>query len=252
MTIEMGQTQFWKKAEFVKPLTAEPLKRVKTELPAVRPEDFINQNADQNFGEFEFQEIIRVTGYNAEVMRSHGCGISAVYMAMKTVGNEDFKLKYDSVGKFALDALSFHQNDLVVGEERIIGTPVFNLKSGWYHDALVYCAINLGGVNSFRMENLDSFENVLSVIQQGNTNNDEALAVISVRNEHWRLKAEKSSVSTHMVLLNGFDFSQSGELTRVRVADSYVASEPRINAWLDVTDEMRKSFTGRALFFEKK
>ncbi|PIU03645.1 hypothetical protein COT44_02025 [Candidatus Shapirobacteria bacterium CG08_land_8_20_14_0_20_39_18] len=250
----MGEKIFWKKAEFVKPLPVEPLKRAKTELPTVRSEDFINQNTDQNFGEFESQETIRLTGYNAEVMRPHGCGISAVYMALRTIGSGNFKSKYDSVGKFALDALSFHRNDLVQGDERIIGTPVFNLKSGWYHDALVYCAINLGGVNGFRMENLGSFENVLNVVQQQRleSGHNEVLAVVSVRNNHWRLKTERSSISTHMVLVNGFDFSEDGQLTRIRVADSYVANEPRINTWMEVTDEISKSFTGRAMFFAKK
>lgn len=238
----------WRRLEFLRNFSVENSIKVTTELPLINKADHINQNADGNFNEFETQDIIDLTGYNAEVMRPHGCGISAVFMALRTIGSNDFKLKYDTVGKFTVDTLAFHKNDFITNTERVVGTPVFNLKSGWYHDALVYSAINLGGINGFRMEELDGYDSVFNVIKQIGSNN--CLAIVSVNNMFWRLKTEKSSVSTHMIVLNGFEYSKKGELSRIRVADSYAADLdfPKINTWIDVTDDIKKAFTGKAIF----
>jgi hypothetical protein len=249
LLINDGEKPFWRKDEFLKTGfdSIEIKERTKLEFPMVADTNFIDQNANANFVEFEDFKTISTTGYNAEVMRAHGCGISAVYMALRTIGSDSFKSNYKTVGRFAASALSFHRNDLQLDDKKIVGTPVFNLKSGWYHDALIFLAKEIGGVEGFRMEN-QNLEKISSTLKFLKTKYNDVLFVASVHNEYWRLKTEKSSVSTHMVLINGIETISDGSVSKIRVTDSYVPDRPKINMWLDVDDRICKAFTGKVIF----
>lgn len=248
--IGTGDIPKWTRGQFIKSPRYERVVARLIEMPLVNPEDHIDQNSDNNFSEFESNEVIATTGFHAEEMRSHGCGISATYMALRTISDTSFRRKFETVGHFTMSILSKHKNDSFNDGQTIIGTPVFNLRSGWYHDALVYSAIHEGRVGGFRVEDIPTLENIgeisAKLIDQSH---NKIISIISVKNEFWRLKTERSSVSTHMVLVNGFDFDEEGCLRRIRVTDSYVSREQKINFWLDVTDNIAMAFTGKAIFF---
>lgn len=262
MTIEIPVTPFkdrvispnqkptWTKGEFVRAIENVATKGVGTaEGPLVDDSYHVNQLANDNFSEFEEETTIGLTGINAEVMRPHGCGISAVYMALEAIGKDGFRSKFKTVGEFAIAVLGFHRNDYVEGGIRNVGTPVFNLSSGWYHDALVYAAETYGGVVGFRVEGVDDLTKVGVEFQTLAKDHQSVMSVISVRNSYWRLKTEKSSVSTHMVVVNGYKFSEDGDLVGMRVTDSYVSDHAKINEWIDVDDRIKQAFTGKAMFF---
>lgn len=244
---------FWERGQFLR--NFETLERVSglIELSAMDENDFVDQNTNTNFEEFENQEVINLTGYSAEVMRAHGCGISSVYMAIRALLRDDFPSEINTVGMMAIRALSNHRNDFIGPKgERVVGTPVFNLKSGWYHDALVYVGLELANLDSFRCEKLPGLASVGEICAKSIREFGRGIiTVISVDNKHWRLRSEKSSVSTHMVAVNGFRFLENGKLDEIRVADSYVSTKPKINEWIKVTDDVELAFTGKAIFFQK-
>lgn len=222
------------------------------EGPFLLDEDHINQKDDKSFVEFESLEVRRRTGAEAELMRGHGCGISSVYMAMEMIGKEEFKSKYPTVGKFAEAALSMHRDDYVddAGVRRV-GTPVFNDRDGWYHDALIHSAITFGGIEGRRQEHVPSLESVGAKFHEYLKGFRNVVAVASVYNKGWRLPTEPKSPSTHMIVINGFRFGDDGVLKAIRVSDSYVSSHTRINEWTDVDERIRNSFTGRVMYFYK-
>lgn len=239
----------WTKGQFLKSPNIEHTISKTIDLPLVNPDDHVDQNSNNNFFEFELRGIVETTGFHAEVMRSHGCGISATYMALRTIADRSFNDKFTTVGQFTLSALSNHKNDLVQDGQVVVGTPVFNLRSGWYHDALVFSAMHYGKVDGFRIEDSPSLENVGEICADLIEDPEKkVISIISVRNEFWRLATENTSVSTHMVLVNGFEFADDGFLKRIRITDSYVSEDSKINTWIEVTENVRKSFTGKAIF----
>lgn len=222
------------------------------EGPLLLDADHINQKDNKSFIEFEGLDVRRRTGAQAELMRGHGCGISSVYMAMEMIGKDEFKSKYSTVGKFAETALSMHKDDYVDDAGvRHVGTPVFNDKDGWYHDALIHTAITFGGIGGRRQEHVPSLEAVGAKLNDYLKGFRDVVAIISVRNTDWRLPTEPMSPSTHMIVINGFKFGDDGVLKSIRVCDSYVSDHARINEWMDVDERVRKSFTGRVMYFYK-
>ncbi len=252
VVISENEKPTWRKGEFLRKIDEFEIKPKDIVGPVlIPPELHINQNGKLSFKEFEEGEIIRKTGYHAEVMRSHGCGITSVYMALSALAGREFVSRFGTVGEFAIEVLGLHKNDRVEGKERVVGTPVFNIRSGWYHDALVYVAIHFSGVSGFRLEGISGLEKVAGQMKKLLDEGKETLVVISVSNGFWRLPTEPESVATHMVVVNGFKFDENGGLAEICVTDPYVVGKPKINQWIGVDDRIRKAFTGRALFFYK-
>ncbi len=250
--IPANEEPVWRRGDFLRPIEETKTRPESIVGPVLIDLDhYINQNSNSSFVEFEEERVIAQTGYHAEVMRSHGCGVSSVYMVLSTLAGEDFLSQFRTVGEFSIAVLSLHKNDRVEGEKRIIGTPVFNLRSGWYHDALVYSAIHLAKILGFRVEGVSELEKVAGQMQRLLDEDKKAMVVISVSNEFWRLPTETKSVATHMVVAGGFKFDRYGGLEEICVTDPYAIGKPRVNEWIKVDDRIRKAFTGRALFFYK-
>jgi len=218
-------------------------------LPEVLPGLYINQNGNVSFVEFENKGVVDHTGYSAEEMRSHGCGISVLHMCLGTL-SDNYQKTFKSVGALAIHALSHHRNDFVVnGVVTRVGTPVFNLKTGWYHDALVHTAIETTQLDVFRLENLQGMEEIV-VIANGLINDGKCpLVILSVKNKFWRLKNEPESMMTHLVIVNGFNFDNDGNLKEIRVTDPFALNQgKKLNQWVEVNERVREAFTGRAIF----
>lgn len=241
------EVPLWRKGQFLKEINVDlELKGCRVESISIPPSCFINQNSDDNFKEFEDAGVIEEVGYPGEVFRSHGCGISSLYMALRVL-NDEFGSRFKTVGEFTLVVLRLHRNDNVVGGIRYIGTPVFNLRAGWYHDALVYAARHFGKVDGFRVED-ESLEGVGNQFGNLLAGGKKALVVASVSNVFWRRGTEPASIATHIIVINGFEFDEVGAVKAVRVTDPYVYGNPRINEWVTIDDSLKKAFTGRAIF----
>ncbi len=246
-----NEKPFWSKGEFLKSIDEEIETKTRLVVGPVLVGCHINQNDNLSFKKFEEEEVIKKTGYHAEVMRSHGCGISSLFMVLFNLAGKEFRSKFKTVGEFAISVLGLHRNDRVEEGERIIGTPVFNLHAGWYHDALVYAAVHFAGISGFRVEGVFELEKIAGQMKKLLDEGKEALVIISVSNKFWRLPTETSSIATHMVVVGGFEFDEYGKLKRICVTDPYVGERAKINEWVEVDDRIREAFCGKALFFYK-
>ncbi|MBI2007542.1 MAG: hypothetical protein HYS83_02490 [Candidatus Blackburnbacteria bacterium] len=246
------KNQQWRRGEFLRPKPKET-KRIKGNeliLPEVKPEFYINQYG--GFDEFEHAAVVETTGYNAQDMRRHGCGISVLHMVNSSIGSNEYRDKIKTVGELAQNILALHRNDLLDNYGNVVkrGTPVFNLRSGWYHDAMLYFSKIHAGLDVYRYEDLGSFDEVGqecdSIVQGGK----EPLVIISVKNHFWRIEGEPESILTHQVILNGFRFNGKGEVTEFRATDPFSPNGvPKLNQWLKVDERIKQAFTGRVMFF---
>jgi hypothetical protein len=210
---------------------------------------YINQLSDSNFTEFEEKDVVSETGYCVEDIRAHACGISSLYMAISAL-NKNTKV---SVGELTIKALEMHRNDLKENDKLVKrGTPVFNLKNGWYHDALIYIGQE-SGIEGVRTEN-QTVETVAAELNRNNIElNTVSVAVLSLDNSHWRLPDEPKSSATHMVVVSGAKFDSEGELKELCVTDPYAPKgEPKVNQWVPYDERFRSSFTGKAMIFQKR
>jgi len=206
----------------------------------------IYQNEPGSFKEFETEAVVNRTGYSAVEMRSHGCGISALYMATRSLAPVTFIEQFPTVGLFAQQALKLHRNDVTVfgGKIRKVGNPVFNLKGGWYHDALCFLAKS-SGLKASRYEGA-SLEDCVSEIKSDT--GVKKLHILSFRNSGWRLNGDSSVVTTHMVVVSGYRIKQ-GKVMEMCITDSHIEADLKLapNRWIEVTEEIDAAFTGRFL-----
>lgn len=256
--IELDENPKWRgggESEFLK--IPPPDRQVETNsrellMPEIYPKVYINQLATENFEEFNKGAVIEQTGYNSELMRAHGCGISVLQMVNATLGGENYIQHYPKVDKLAITLLAEHKNDLVdqAGNRIKRGTPVFTLQTGWYHDAMLYGAKALAGLEVFREENLTSLNQVAKECVELRNQDKKAMVIISVRNNHWRIKGEPTSVATHLVIVNGFKFDENRDVSEIRITDPFTPNgRPKLNQWVEVDERVKQAFTGRALFF---
>lgn len=243
--IDIGETPLWLKGQFTRELEVRPLVDCRVEY-LLSEEHYVDQNGNNRFTRFEKGPIIDLTGYSAEQIRPHGCGVSATFMCLSAI-SEKFSERVASVGQLALEVLELHRNDFVGNGTVIKGTPVFNLRSGWYHDGLIYTAKKFEGIDAYRTEDT-SIEAVIGQLQSENQGG-KAGAVISVYNKHWRLEGEPESVATHLVAITGYNI-EDGCLKSVLVNDSFAHNgQPKLNQWVTVDDRFKDAFTGRAMIF---
>lgn len=251
--ISVHENPQWERGEFLrqKPKEDKGIREGELILPEVKRESYINQH--DGFTEFESASVVEATGYNAQDMKRHGCGISVLHMVNSTIGSREYWRKIKTVGELAENILKLHKNDLLDAHGNIVkkGTPVFNLKSGWYHDALLYFSKMYAGLEVYRYEDLESLDVVgqecNSIVQSGKK---EPLVIISVKNQFWRIQGEPESILTHQVIINGFRFNGEGKVTEIRVTDPFSPNGiPKLNQWLKVDERIKQAFTGRAMFF---
>lgn len=249
------ENPLWGREEFLRPKSkeSEGVKESELILPEIKHEFYINQY--DGFTEFESASVVEATGYNAQDMRRHGCGISVLHMVNSSIGSDEYRGKIKTVGELAKNILKLHKNDLRDAYGNIVkkGTPVFNLKSGWYHDAMLYFSKTHANLRVYRYENLEGFNEVgqecYNIVQSGK----EPLVIISVKNQFWRISGEPESILTHQVILNGFRFNEEGKVTEIRVTDPFSPNGlPKLNQWLEVDERIKQAFTGRAMFFVAK
>jgi hypothetical protein len=222
------------------------------ELIKTLPESFVDQKARKSFIEFEDEKIVEKVGYNAIEMRAHGCGISALHTVLSTLDPEKYRSQIKSVGELAIYSLSLHTNDYRQNGNTINrGNPVFNLRAGWYHDALLYIASQLISCDVSRYENIYGWQQLAQVLDVNKKDYEATLAIASVSNKSWRTKEEPSSISTHLVVLNGCEVT-AGIVSGVSVTDSFVwNNEPHINQLIPIDDRNNDAFTGRVMVFNK-
>lgn len=221
-------------------------------MPDVKLEVYINQLGSENFRKFNQGQVIKQTGYNSELMRAHGCGISVLQMVNATLAGKNYLQRYPSVDSLAIALLAEHKDDLRDSRGNRIkrGTPVFTLQTGWYHDAMLYGAREFAGLEVLREENITSLNQVAIECVELANQGQKAMVIISVRNDHWRIKGEPTSVATHLVIVNGFKFNESGDVSEIRVTDPFAPNgEAKLNQWIAVDERVKQAFTGRALFF---
>lgn len=240
----------WEHGEFLrtKPKENEGIRRSELILPEVK--SYINQYG--GFAEFENALTVEETGYDAQDMKSHGCGISVLHMVNLTIGSDKYRDKIKTVGELAKSILGLHKNDLRDASGNIVkrGTPVFNLKSGWYHDAMMYFSKTYADLEVYRYEDLEDLDLVGQECDRIVQGGKESLVIISVKNQFWRIKDERESVLTHQVILNGFRFDGEGRVTEICVTDPFSPNgTPKLNQWLKVDERIKQAFTGRAMFF---
>lgn len=248
--IQDKEPQRWKPGEFL--IDSSTLERaVESEVHGPEIETHINQNGRLSFKEFDEAKNIETSGYNGIEMRSHGCGISCLHMALSAM-DLDYQKKVKTVGQLALSAMSLHRNDNRMSDSAVlIGNPVFNLKAGWYHDALIYTAEDLANVEGARFENI-TFEDLAKLFSSVSQEGRKMLAIISVKNKFWRIKEDFSNVNTHLVILNGYKI-KDGKVSEICVTDPYVEDEKLIvNKWIEVDDRVRSAFNARAMCFTSK
>lgn len=180
------------------------------------------QNAPESFAEFDGKA--KEVGYTSDQMRVNGCGISALYVVLKTLSFKKEDIRLSTVGTLALDVVSMHRNDNVIaGDMRKIGTPVFNLQNGWYHNALIYEASKFG-VKGERYEDADIIDMSFRMIELQRQNKN-PLLVISVGTDMWLLPHKVGDQSTkHLVVINGFKYSDES-LLEIKATDPYIAGD---------------------------
>lgn len=245
----------WSAGQFRRELSVEGGELIVGEivLPEIDARHFVDQNGGWNFREFDSSEVVRKTGYDAITMSTHGCGISSLHMALSALSGREYLTSYPNVGSLAVEALSMHRNDMQILGRRIKrGTPVFNTRVGWYHDALVYIAENLGGVRGFRMEDIKDWNTLGLAAADVSDDTSDFEIIASLNSKYWRVKGEPTSVLTHMVITNGFKFSDN-HVDQIRIVDPYVLNgSAKINKWVKIDDDLSNAFTGRAIFLIKK
>lgn len=194
------------------------------------------QNDPESFSEFDNMTVKKKIGYDSDVMKINGCGIAALKIVLETINPDRSKEKFNTMGLLAMDTLSMHRDDLVINGIKIKrGTPVFNLKSGWYHDALIHESIKLDIAVGERYTNVDLYDIAFRLIglqKEGK----KALAILSVKSDFWfiRRKVKDDTGSNHLIIINGFKFTDVG-LTEIRVTDPYIFQDKkRVNEWVKV------------------
>ncbi|MDO8452324.1 MAG: hypothetical protein Q7S79_01080 [bacterium] len=222
-------------------------------LRPVQVQDYTPQLDQSSFEEFDEDG----SPYSAELMRTDGCGVCSVHMANVTLGGDNYRGIFPTVGFLAKSALKFHEDDPkdVAGNRLRKGTPVYSKKDGWYHDGLLYTTWEYTGLNVFRQEGLESWEQVAQECLEETRLRESILAVVSVNNVHWRRPGETPSKEQHLVVITGFKI-RAARVTAIRVTDPYVDPNPdaprnKINEWLPVNDNIRTAFRGRAMYFWK-
>src|SRR5260221_4145262 len=129
-------------------------------------------------------------------MRANLCGIVSLHIILGTLSKK-YRDLHPTVGELAAKALSFHRNDLLKNGNIIKkGFPVCNLKSGWYHNALLYIA-SIYGVSGYRLENL-TLELVADEFKKLNNDKKKFLAMISVLDDYRNSKIKRKV--SHLVV----------------------------------------------------
>lgn len=256
LIIAQQEKSRWTKGEFLRDRSSLVGLEVKEEttvlLPDVSRESYVSQTNKTSFTEFEAPGAERENGYTAEDMRKNGCGISSLFMILSTLGTPRFRQNFKTVGELATESLSLHRNDLTSENQIIkVGTPVFNLKSGWYHDALLYAASSFADVLGYRYVDIN-LEEVGAECARRAGQGERVLCILSFTTIPWLKNDSHSAVSTHLFVCNGFMFENS-KVSAVRVVDPYPHDgKPKLNEWVEITPDRKEAFTGRVMFFLAK
>jgi hypothetical protein len=235
----------------------------KFEGASLDPKNFVRQTDGDSFIEFESIPTQHLTGFTGVEMRSNGCGITSTYDILSTLAGDGFHLKYPTVGKFAIHALSRHKNDITALNGRIVkkGSPVFNSeKGGWYHDALIYLAQEFA-VHGERYENI-GLNTFAEQFAERTKNNVQVMGLISVDTNSWFVhQPADAGRGKHLVIVSGFKFDRPSKVGEVLISDVYDTGEKAdqlvdrtqkpINIWVKENAIIGHAYAGNAILFNK-
>ncbi len=239
-SISHDELPFWNNTSFLKQPNIE--KRFNQKLISrtfatpVNPNFYIDQFSTNAFIEFDG---------SSQTMREHGCGIVSLHHILGTLieGYEN------TVGELAAFALSFHRNDLLNMEGRVIkkGTPVLAKNIGWYHDALLHTASQFE-VKGHRIEGVELIDVAKEYASIVNVNT-RVLSIISVKDNYKR--PHLNGDSSHLVVASGFKFNFRGNLSEIMITDPnvHISNGNHINEWVKIDRMAPESFLKKAMFF---
>ncbi|HEX6977311.1 MAG TPA: hypothetical protein VF185_03055 [Patescibacteria group bacterium] len=250
-TISEQESQLWTPESYLRVPSTERkngfyIKGKVVESAPINPLYWTDQHSPYNFFEFEASSVQEELGYKSDQLRQDACGITSLHIVLGSLSGT-YQRYCPTVGMLAKKALSFHRNDLKDGENVVKkGNPVFNLKVGWYHNALIYVAGKFG-VDGHRFQDA-TLEEVSDEMERLNDGGKRALAIVSVKDCYRNAKIWRGV--SHLVVVNGAKLNRKGEVVELKVTDpsSRASVGEPIEKWVRVDREQRNNFLGKAIF----